>query len=464
MKKVKLLIILLLLTIPCFPQEDVLAIDFSPNDIISNGDLLEYDSMSLLAIEEFLKSHDGILKNYQAKDYFGTQRSAGEIIYNASQLYKISPKWVLATLQKEQSLITNPSPSQYNLDWAMGYAVCDSCSVDDPRVQRFKGFGTQIDRATWRIRYYTEHPEEFNFHVGQLYNIDGLDVLIYNQATANLYNYTPHIHGNKNFWIIWNRWFSKIYPDGTLVRQEGQSGVWLIEYGKRRPFWSKTALESRYDTSNIIEVSRNDLLRYDIGYPIKYPNYSLLSGSDGKVYLTVNNEKKHIESAEVFRLIGYNSEEVVTVTDDELDYYNDGRKITLTSLYPQGALLQDSKSGGVYYVEDGIKYPIWDKEIMLANYPSYRLTQVSTDELSKYVTAATGVGFKDGTLMKTVKDPKVYVISNGKRRWVANEGTFNQLGYKWNNIIDVSEKVASLHPVGQTLDLLFSVPANIATK
>jgi len=464
MKNLKILIILILLLTLGIPQQQVFALDFSPNDIISNGDLLEYDSMSLAAIHELLNNHNGILKNYSVKDYFGTQRSAAEIIYNASQLYRISPKWVLATLQKEQSLITNPSPSQYNLDWAMGYAVCDSCTVDDPRVQRFKGFGTQVDRATWRIKYYFENPHEFNFRVGQLYNIDGLDVLIYNQATANLYNYTPHIHGNKNFWIIWNRWFSKIYPDGTLVRQEGQSGVWLIEYGKRRPFWSKTALASCYDTSNIIEVSRNDLLRYDIGYPIKYPNYSLLSGGDGKVYLTVNNEKKHIESAEVFRLIGYNSEEVVAVTDDELDYYKDGRKITLTSLYPQGALLQDSKSGGVYYVEDGIKYPIWDKEIMLANYPNYRLTQVSTDELSKYVTAATGVGFKDGTLMKTVKDPKVYVISNGKRRWVANEGTFNQLGYKWNNIIDVSEKVASLHPVGQELDLLFSSSNNMAIK
>lgn len=467
MKKFKLVLIVIFLSLiysPVLAPQQVVALEFYANDIISNIDLEDCDSMSLESINEFLNSHNGILKNYRAKDYFGVERSAAEIIYYAAQNYKISPKWILATLQKEQSLITNPLPSQYNLDWAMGYAVCDSCSVDDPQVQLFKGFGTQVDRATWRIRYYYENPEKFNFRVGKLSLVDNRDVLPFNQATANLYNYTPHIHGNYNFWLIWNRWFSKIYPDGTLVKKEGETGVWLIENGKRRPFWSKSALISRFDESKIIEISRNDLLRYEIGYPIKYPNYSLLRSADGSIYLTVNNEKKQIESPEVFRMIGFNPEEVIEVSDEELAYYSLGRKITLTSLYPQGALLQDNKSGGVYYVEDGIKYPIWDKEIMLANYPDYRLTPVSSEELSKYVTAATGVGFKDGSLIKTAVDAKVYVISNGQKRWIANEITFNQLGYKWSDVIIVSEKVASLHPLGQQLDLDFSTETKIAIQ
>ncbi len=464
MKIFKVITIFIFLSLIIVPQNQALALEFTPNEIIANADLLEYDSMDLSAVELFLDNHNGVLKNYRTKDHFGIERSAAEIIYNASQTYKINPKWILATLQKEQSLITNPSPSQYNLDWAMGYAVCDSCSVDDPQVQLFKGFGTQVDRATWRIRYYYENPEKFNFQVGNLYNIDGQDVLVYNQATANLYNYTPHIHGNYNFWLIWNRWFAKIYPDGSLLKLSNESGIWLIENGKRRPFWSKTALVSRYDQSKIIEVTRNDLQRYEIGYPIKYPNYSLLESPDGKIYLTVNDEKKEIESDEVFRTIGYNYDEVIEVTEEELSHYQDGRKITLNSLYPQGALLQDNKTGGVYYVEDGIKYPIWDKEIMLINYKNYHLTPVSSEELNKYVTAATGVGFRDGALIKTVDKSEVYVISNGRRRWIANESTFRQLGYKWYDIITVSEKVANLHPLGQPLDLLLPAETQIAIQ
>src|SRR4030042_5125152 len=277
MKVTKLAIILIIF---CFLSSNILALksalalDFYPNQIISNGDLLEYEAMNINDIQTFLNNQNGILKNFKIFDNFGIERTATEIIYNASQTYKVNPKWILATLQKEQSLVTNPIPTQKNIDWAMGYAVCDSCSVDDPALAMFKGFAMQVDRATWRIKYYYENPEKFNFRVGQLYNIDGMDVLPFNQATANLFNYTPHIHGNYNFWNIWNRWFAKIYTDGSLLKQEGQSQVYLISDGKRRPFWSKVALASRFDTLQIKEISRNDLLRYPEGYPIKYPNYS----------------------------------------------------------------------------------------------------------------------------------------------------------------------------------------------
>lgn len=446
------------------PQGQVLAFEFDPNDIISDNELTDCESMDLPAIAEFLNNQDGILKSLVTADYFGNQKLAAEIIYNAAQTYQINPKWILATLQKEQSLVTNPTPSQRNIDWAMGYAVCDSCSTDDPQVAMFRGFGTQVDRGTWRIRYYYDHATDFNFLPGKVSTIDNQMVVPYNQSTANLYNYTPHLHGNFNFWNIWNRWFAKIFPDGTLIKQAGDNNIYLIANGKKRLFWSKLALSSRYSNAKIIEVSKNDLQRYEDGFPIKYANFSLLRSPSGTIYLIVNKEKKKIESSEVFKKIGYNEDEVIEVADEELSYYEDGRDITLASLYPQGALLQDSKTGGVFYVEDGIKYPIWSKEVLNINYnKKYKTIKVSTDELDKYVTAANGLKIRDGILVKSPSDPKVYVISNGTRRWIANESTFTQLGYNWKDIMDVSDKVLSLHPEGEYLDLL--IPnASIATN
>ncbi|MCX6739741.1 MAG: hypothetical protein NTZ49_00750 [Candidatus Parcubacteria bacterium] len=445
------------------PINSAQAFEFEPNDIINDNELTDYNSMSLADIQEFLDNQPGVLKSLQTMDTLGNEKTAAEIIHIAALTYIINPKWIIATLQKEQSLITNPTPGQKDLDWAMGYAICDSCSKDDPALQKFKGFGMQIDRATARIRYYFDHPNDFGIKVGYMYNIDGRDVLPFNQATANLFIYTPHLHGNYNFWIIWNRWFSKIFPDGTLVRMSGDAGVWLIQNGKRRPFLTKTALMSRYDSTKIIEISRNDLLRYEIGYPLKYPNYSLLKSPAGIIYLLVNDEKKEIESADVFKTIGYNPEEVMEVTDEELSYYQDGRKITLDSIYPQGALVQDIKSGGVFYVEDGIKYPIIAKEILNNNFKNYKLTKLSSEELDKYVKAANGMKLIDGTLIQIKGDNKVYVISNGQKRWIANESTFNQLGYKWVNIITVSDKVAALHGEGEAIDSLTSNDTQIAT-
>lgn len=459
--QIVLLVVLAIFLCVSFPE--ALALEFEPNNIINDNEMQNFDSMSQADIEVFLNNQTGVLKNLRTKDFNGNEKSAAEIIYNASQAYLINPKWVLATLQKEQSLVTNPNPKQRDFDWAMGYAVCDSCSVDDPQVIIFKGFGTQVDRATRRIRYYYDHSEEFNFRMGKLSLVDGTDVLPFNQATANLFNYTPHLHGNYNFWNIYNRWFSKIFPDGSLLRAEGDTVVYLISGGKKRPFWSKSALSSRFSLVKVVEVSKTDLDRYEQGYPIKYANYSLLRSPAGIIYLLMNNEKKEIESSEVFKAIGYNPEEVIDVADEELAYYEDGRKITLNSMYPQGALLQDKNSGGVYYVEDGIKYPILDKEIMVANYKNYKLNKVSLEELDKYVTAANGIRFPDGTLMQAKGESKVYVVSNNQRLWIKNEFTFLQLGYKWRDIITVKEKVLILHPEGEPLDS-FVTETKIATN
>ena len=440
------------------PIAEVHAFEFDPNNIISDIELDDSGSMTLNQIQAFLDTQNGVLKRLTIADAFGVERTAAEIVYNASQAYIINPQILLVKLQKEQSLITNPKPSQYNIDWAMGYGVCDSCKVTDPRVQLFKGFGKQVDRAAWRLRYYITHADEFNFAVGEPRLVDGIEVTPENRATVALYNYTPHIHGNLNFFKIWNRWFQKIYPDGTLVQQEGDDGVWLIENQKRRPIWSKAVLQSRFDASKILTVSRNDLNRYAVGFPIKFPNYSLLKDSQENIYLLVNAEKKKIQDQETFRTLGYHPEEVYEVTDEELAYYETGREITITSLYPTGALLQDAETGGVYYVEDGIKNPVWSREVMKINYPNLKITQVSPEELANYPTG-TGVKLREGTLLKTADNPDVFVVSNGKLRRIANEQTFVSLGYNWHNIVTTSNKVFALHGKGHELDITVDAEA-----
>ena len=54
----------------------------------------------------------------------GANLPASRIIYDASQAYGINPRVVLATLEKEQSLVTDPSPIASQLNCAMGYLSC----------------------------------------------------------------------------------------------------------------------------------------------------------------------------------------------------------------------------------------------------------------------------------------------------------------------------------------------------
>ena len=106
--------------------------------------------------------------------------------------------------------------------------------------------------------------------------IDNQTLVPENAATASLYAYTPHIHGNKNFALIWNRWFSIQHPTGTIVQADGESGVYLIEYGYKRPIRSWSAFLSRFNEELIVQVPKTSLANYPDGRPIDFPNYSIL--------------------------------------------------------------------------------------------------------------------------------------------------------------------------------------------
>ena len=423
--------------------------NFDPDNIISDRDLTDYNSLNMEQIRQILVHKGGTLAGYVDPD---TRMSAAQIIYDSAQVYKINPKYILVLLQKEQSLVVDSTPTQRQMDWATGYAVCDSCSMDDPVIQKFKGFKKQVSRATWRTRYYIEHPSEFRYQIGQTYNIDGIEVTLKNSATVALFTYTPHIHGNYNFWRIWNDWFSKSYPDGSLVQMEGEPGVWYIDKGVRRPILSRVALVTRFDSDKIIQIGKADLERYEIGTAIKYANYSLLQLPTGGIYLLDGDTKRPIASQEAFRKIGFNPEEVEMVTEEDLTFYETGLAITEETAYPTGSLLQDKSTGGVYWVYNNRKHAIWGREILEANFSNLSITPVPTEELQQYLTGR-AVKLKEGELIRLKDEPdsKIYVISHEKKRPFKSKELFDSLGYKEENILEISLKIFNMHVTGEEI-------------
>lgn len=429
-------------------------------NIISDSEMQDSKSISISTIDRFFNSHSGMLGKLTFDVVNGVEiikKKASEIIHSAGQIYKINPKVILVTLQKEQSLIEDSTPSKGQLDWAMGYAVCDDCSKSDPAIQKYKGFVNQINSASSRIRYYFDNPNKFRHQAGNAYNIDSVPVVIKNQATANLYNYTPHIHGNKNFTKFWNAWFAINYPDGSLLQIDGQKGIWLIEDGKRRNFMNQSAFLSNYDPDKIIKITNQDLEKYDMGAPIKYSNYSLIRMPTGGIYLLVNNTKHPIASKEVFKNLGFNPEELIKGTEEDVQWYNKGEAITLEKAYPQGALLRDPATNGIWYVENGIKQPIWSKDILHSRFNTRAISKSTIEELSLYEKREP-IKFRDGEIIATkdanANNRSVYVVSNGQKRPIANNEAFKALGYKWKNIIWTTDKILDLHETGEAVDVI----------
>lgn len=180
---------------------------FDPNIIVSDRLVEDVRSMDLSGIQNFLAGKGSLLARFIDIDIDGVIKTAAEVISRAASEYRISPKALLVTLQKEQSLIEDMDVSARQLDWATGYGVCDSCSVDHPKIQALKGFAKQVDAAAWQFRRYLDNPDNYKIKPLQPTTIDGEVVIPANKATAGLYNYTPHLHGNKNFSAIWERYF-----------------------------------------------------------------------------------------------------------------------------------------------------------------------------------------------------------------------------------------------------------------
>jgi hypothetical protein len=437
--------------------------EFNKDFIISDEEMMDHDSMSAHEIDIFLKEKDGFLAGYSDPRI---RMQMPQFISLVSSLNKINPKYALVLLQKEQGLITNKNPKQTQLDWATGYGCPDNSVCD----YKYKGLANQIDWGVGSMRYYMNHANEFKYQVGQTYTIDGQRVTMLNDATRSLYTYTPHIHGNELFFDIWEKWFGNheeieiptedeieeiieyFYKDGMVVFDEESEDFWLIQNNTKRKFATKATFLSRSSLNKAVIAKKEELEKYKTGNEIKYPNYSLLQTPDKKIYLIDGNILRHIEDEKAFKLIGFNPEEIIKVPEEDISDYTIGDPITVASAYPTGALLQDKVSGGIYFVQEGKKYPIWDRELVSLYYQNLKITPASADELGKYLTQKP-IKLQDGELITSENNPKVYLISEGRRLAIHDEKTFNELGFKWSNVKQVGQKIMNLHTPGTQIKI-----------
>ncbi|USN53877.1 MAG: hypothetical protein H6760_01775 [Candidatus Nomurabacteria bacterium] len=439
-----------------------LAFSFNKNNLLNNTDLFNWQSMNEGRIQRFLNTLGGALKDVSGYNAQGERKSAAGLIAEAAAKYRLSPQFYLVLIEKESGLVrARKTASQELIDRALGYGCPGDC---DPA---YFGFGTQVDSAGNRIQNgYLADMQSRGYTVSgwgvgiPKTTVDGIEITPDNEATAALYTYNPYVGaygggdprwgGNSLFAKIWQEWFSVRYFDGALLRARGEAGIWLIKDGKRHPFHSRSAFYSSYDPEKVIDVDPLVLEAYPIATPIKYPEFSLLQSPDGGVYLLADGKKRPIRSREVFRQLGFNPEELIHVSYDDLSIYPDGDEIKVDSVHPIGVLFQERESGGIVYVENGLRHPIYSKEILRSRFKYQRWTTVSRAELEQYP-IGDPVKFKDGEIVTSPGADGVYLITDGVKRGIPSPGVFDQLGLKWSNLIWTTDRALDIHPTGEKI-------------
>lgn len=129
---------------------------------------------------------------------YRAEADAAQVIFDAAQACGINPQVLLVTLQKEQSLLTASgarlTPARYSA--AMGFGCPDGGQCNT----QFAGFDKQVYFAARQFQRYRLDPGRYQFQADQVKYVNyspraecgGQELHIRNQATANLYNYTPY--------------------------------------------------------------------------------------------------------------------------------------------------------------------------------------------------------------------------------------------------------------------------------
>jgi hypothetical protein len=232
--------------------------EFDAGFIISDEVFFNSNAMSEGQIQSFLQSTIGPCSNDNCLSvkkldtasrsgdamcgpYNGAaQEPVARILFKVGQACGINPQVLIVMLQKEQSLISGPisrAPSNSRLDRAMGYACPDNTVIPGYCDPAFGGVYNQLYKAAWQYKRYANPPGTSafftKFRPGATANVQynvpvscgTKAVHIRNQATANLYYYTPYTpnaaalgnlygtgdgcsaYGNRNFWVYFNNWF-----------------------------------------------------------------------------------------------------------------------------------------------------------------------------------------------------------------------------------------------------------------
>lgn len=454
------------------------AFAFNPNTLLSDEDMTA-PIFSLGQTISFLRAKGGFL-GVRAETY-------GQKIYDAATQYGLNPQFLIVQIQKESSLIEAPSPSQRLIDYALFYG----CPDNGPCNPAYQGFGTQVARAAAVFRdYLTElnttgrtrsgwaigaakrtgaprikaNPKDPNWET-----LNGQPVLVTptNAATAAMYTYNPWVGGheqvlngrsqyigaNYNFTLIWDRYFNntRVYPDGALLRARGDTTVWVIADGVRKPFLSQAAFLASYDPRKVITVPAAELEMYVRGPGIKFADGSLLRAPSGGVYLIANGRKRAITSRNAFRAVGFNPEEVVRASWDDLEAFPLGEPITADSQAPSGRVVQVS-DGLVYVDEHDVRHAITSPEVYRSAFGRRKPVRGSLAALAA-LPQGEPVRFRDGELIGVKGGDGIYLISDGQRRPIPSKEIFTAYRYRWRNIIWTNQRSLDAHPLGEPLAL-----------
>ncbi len=370
--------------------------EFNHENLIDNLVFRDTNTMNASSIQSFLNSKNGHIAGYTHNQpgHNDHGKTAAQIIHKYAQEYGINPQVIIATLQKEQSLITvkNPHESQYRS--AMGYA-CPTTGTCDPK---YAGFANQVIHGVWQLRFNFERangnnswwsssisyvctvPPTKSFYNKSLLpgstvgftNSSGSSpyrvATLANAATASLYCYTPHAYspdwsGSHNFVVSFENWFGS--TQGTpFFRIDNTAPVYIL--GASNDYYHVPSMDVLkaygYGTNINRVVSVDESYIEGLSNSGKLPLIARFEGAP--IYLIDDGRKHHFKSSTIFQdVFGYDFGDEAKLPENLQYYFSTGSSMR--------EIVRERGGSPVYLIEDGKKRHIIDREAYDSGSPAY---------------------------------------------------------------------------------------------
>ncbi|MFC1732035.1 N-acetylmuramoyl-L-alanine amidase [candidate division KSB1 bacterium] len=302
-----------------------------------------------------------------------------------------------------------------------------------------------------------DHPEDMSSD----YPRQDLD-----QLTIDPVEYIHKYPHNKWFYTLGDTpdrqlvFFMK-HPTGTVVKVAGENNMYYVDDGKLRliPLF-------QYLKENGLKVSALitplEFLTYEIDpIDLTYPDGTMFIYNDR--YYIISGKEKYEFIKGFFNLhqpyveLGYEYSQFIRISQEAFDSIPYGGEIRNGAEHPAGSYVYNTNDGQYYLIDgsDGqkIMHPIYLKEER-ENRGLEELEERGQWEKSSIALAVDKISYpvgerlslRSGTLVKPATERSIYLVDENRLRWIYNESTFFGLGYSFDQIVELSDRIFTTLP------------------
>lgn len=234
------------------------------------------------------------------------------------------------------------------------------------------------------------------------------------------------------------------YPGGLVFKYQSGSTVYVLENGYKRPITNYSVYQNRIAVIRPI-ITVPDSAVFPTGQFMDLRSGTVIKGTAPAIAVVINGSKYTFRSFDEFTGFGYSMAQVQKVDDNSIQRLTDAGSY----VRPAGTVFKYANSSTVYYLEGGSSKRV---------FPSMAVYNLWQSSIKNVITIPSAETYPDGTIVAMPdgvqvrgSEATVYLVEAGRLRPFSSGEKFVSFGYKFTQVIRVSDSDLKLHSLGEII-------------